>query len=221
MHIPSHEQPFKLKVELNSMLMMQLCTDNLTHLETKLMDIAQSAPKMLSDANVIFDLTHYSAQDLDWDALKTLLDRVSAVPIAVKNCPSHLLPKIIEKDITLIRKTDSKHEKSPRKKSVQIIKKPIRSGQRIYAKDADLIILGFVSGGAEVIADGNIHIHGALRGRAIAGAAGNTQAQISCQTFQAELVSIAGVYNTYEQKSVEKPVYIHLSDNHILVNEAD
>ena len=74
----------------------------------------------------------------------------------------------------------------------------IRSGQQIYAKDADLVISGDVSAGAEVIADGNIHVYGALRGRALAGATGNTNAAIFCQALQPELVSIAGVYKLSE-----------------------
>jgi septum site-determining protein MinC len=76
----------------------------------------------------------------------------------------------------------------------QVINSTVRSGQQVYAKDRDLIILGAVSHGAEVIADGNIHIYGALRGRAIAGAKGNTDAAIFCQRLEAELVSIDGNY---------------------------
>ncbi|MPV86452.1 septum site-determining protein MinC [Ostreibacterium oceani] len=79
----------------------------------------------------------------------------------------------------------------------QVIKHPIRSGQRIYAK-GDLTIVGAVSHGAEVIADGNIHVYGVLRGRAIAGASGDTSAQIFCQKMAAELVAIAGNYKQLE-----------------------
>jgi septum site-determining protein MinC len=70
----------------------------------------------------------------------------------------------------------------------------VRSGQQIYAKEADLVVSGDVGAGAEVIADGNIHIYGTLRGKALAGAMGNINAAIFCQTLQPELVSIAGVY---------------------------
>lgn len=74
----------------------------------------------------------------------------------------------------------------------------VRSGQQIYAKDSDLVISGDVGAGAEVIADGNIHIYGSLRGKALAGASGNSSATIFCQTLQPELVSIAGVYKLSE-----------------------
>ncbi|MFA0122884.1 septum site-determining protein MinC, partial [Vibrio sp. 10N.261.48.A2] len=77
---------------------------------------------------------------------------------------------------------------------IKVARTPIRSGQQVYAKDGDLLILSHVSAGAEVIADGSIHIHGTLRGRAIAGASGQTEAKIICNDLQAELVSIAGNY---------------------------
>lgn len=76
----------------------------------------------------------------------------------------------------------------------KIIKGRVRSGQQIYAKESDLVINGDVSAGAEVIADGNIHIYGALRGRALAGAMGDQTASVFCHILAPELVSIAGVY---------------------------
>jgi septum site-determining protein MinC len=79
-----------------------------------------------------------------------------------------------------------------------VIDKPLRSGQQVYAKGRDLIVLAMVNAGAEVIADGHIHVYGALRGKAIAGARGNMQAQIFAQVMEPELISIAGVYRTSE-----------------------
>jgi len=79
-------------------------------------------------------------------------------------------------------------------KKTEVICTPIRSGQQIYARDSNLLIMNQVSAGAEVIADGNVHIFGALRGRAIAGAQGNIHAEIICQQMHAELVAIAGTY---------------------------
>jgi septum site-determining protein MinC len=94
----------------------------------------------------------------------------------------------------------------------------IRSGQQIYAKDQNLVIIGSVSAGAEVIADGNIHIYGSLRGRAIAGAQGHKHAQIYCQNLEAELVSINGHY--WLSESIEEhwasPVYIHLTGTELM-----
>jgi septum site-determining protein MinC len=83
--------------------------------------------------------------------------------------------------------------------STMIIERPLRSGQQIYARGCDVVILGGVSNGAEVIADGSIHCYGPLRGRALAGAQGNTAARIITTCFAPELVSIAGVYRTFER----------------------
>ena len=93
----------------------------------------------------------------------------------------------------------------------------IRSGQQIYAKDQNLVVIGSVSAGAEVIADGNIHIYGSLRGRAIAGAKGHHKAQIYCQNLEAELVSINGNY--WLSESMEQhwgtPAFINLTDSEL------
>ncbi|MBD8899229.1 septum site-determining protein MinC [Rhodanobacter sp. DHG33] len=75
----------------------------------------------------------------------------------------------------------------------------VRSGQQIYARDRDLVVTGIVANGAEVIADGDIHIYGSLRGRAMAGAQGDTDARIFVHDFRAELVAIAGHYRVFEQ----------------------
>ncbi len=95
-----------------------------------------------------------------------------------------------------------------------VIDQPVRSGQKIYAQGADLIVMGQVSAGAEVIADGNVHVYGVLRGRALAGAAGDTQARIISTCFEAELVAVAGYYLTFEggfpEENRSKPTLIHL-----------
>ncbi|MDF1761617.1 MAG: septum site-determining protein MinC [Coxiellaceae bacterium] len=104
----------------------------------------------------------------------------------------------------------------------KIITKPVRSGQQIYAAGGDLLVLAAVNAGAEVIADGNIHIHGPLRGRALAGAKGDNDAHIFCQQLDAELVALAGHYLTRDQfeapKNVKSMVHIHLRDGKIQID---
>jgi septum site-determining protein MinC len=80
-----------------------------------------------------------------------------------------------------------------------LVTTPVRSGTQIYARGGDLVVTAAVSPGAEIMADGNIHVYGALRGRALAGAAGDTESRIFCSRFEAELVSIAGRYLVSEQ----------------------
>lgn len=93
---------------------------------------------------------------------------------------------------------------------------PVRSGQQVYAENSDLIVLAPVSSGAELIADGCIHVYGVLRGRAIAGATGNPQARIFCKRFEADLVAIAGIYMVADQipkALIGKSVQIKLGDD--------
>ncbi|NLP62299.1 septum site-determining protein MinC [Paraburkholderia sacchari] len=101
-----------------------------------------------------------------------------------------------------------------------VIDRPLRSGQRIYAK-GDLVVLGMVSNGAEVIAEGNIHIYAPLRGRALAGVHGNHDARIFCTSLEAELISIAGIYRTAEVPLAAevkgKPAQIRLDEERLLI----
>ncbi|ARP91653.1 septum site-determining protein MinC [Bordetella genomosp. 9] len=88
----------------------------------------------------------------------------------------------------------------PRSSSALVISRPLRSGQRVYARHTDLVVIGMVSPGAEVIADGNVHVYGPLRGKAMAGARGDTSARIFTTHLDAELLAVAGVYRVVEDK---------------------
>ena len=99
-------------------------------------------------------------------------------------------------------------------------KTPVRSGQQLYAENRDLTVLSTVGAGAEVIADGSIHIYGTLRGRALAGAQGNADARIFCREFHAELVAIAGHYKVLEDVPKElrgKPVQVWLEKEQLMI----
>ncbi len=94
----------------------------------------------------------------------------------------------------------------------------MRSGQQVVAKGADLIVTSSVSHGAELLADGNIHVYGTLRGRALAGISGDIEARIFCQSLDAELVSIAGFYRISDAiEPVNGPCQIYLANEHIVV----
>jgi septum site-determining protein MinC len=101
---------------------------------------------------------------------------------------------------------------------------PVRSGQQVYADNRDLTVLAAVGAGAEVLADGSIHIYGALRGRALAGAQGFEQARIFCHEFHAELVAIAGNYMVLDEVPRElhgKPVQVWLEKNELRIAALD
>jgi len=89
---------------------------------------------------------------------------------------------------------------TPAPSSSLIVSRPLRSGQRVYAREGDLVVIGMVSQGAEVIADGNIHVYGPLRGKAMAGARGNAAARIFTTHLDPELLAIAGIYRVVENR---------------------
>ena len=106
----------------------------------------------------------------------------------------------------------------------KIVTDPVRSGQQIYAAGADLVAMNLVGAGAEVVADGCVHVYGAARGRVIAGASGDTQARIFCRRFEAELVAIAGVYAVADQMQGDlrgKPVQAWLVDGKLKIERLD
>ena len=112
-------------------------------------------------------------------------------------------------------------EIAPAARPALIVDKPLRSGQRVYAKGADLIVLAVVSYGAEIIADGNIHVYAPLRGRALAGALGDTTARIFTTCMQPQLLSIAGIYRTTETELdpevLGKPAQVRLEGEKLVV----
>ncbi|WP_296749383.1 septum site-determining protein MinC [Thiobacillus sp.] len=112
---------------------------------------------------------------------------------------------------------------APAAAPTRIIDKPLRSGQRVYAAGGDIVVLAAVNPGAEVIADGSIHVYAPLKGRALAGARGDASARIFTTHLEAELVSIAGVYRTFESAPdaavARKPAQIRLADASQIVIE--
>lgn len=88
---------------------------------------------------------------------------------------------------------------APQRKPARVVTDPIRSGQQVYADGADLIVMATVSPGAEVIADGCVHVYGPLRGRAVAGARGDATARVFCRRMEAELLAVAGIYAVADQ----------------------
>ena len=143
-----------------------------------------------------------------------MLRHQGLVPLAIKGAQSDLLS--VAQGLGLVDASDARIRRSvpvaeapavapvvtaPAQAAplgAMVIDKPLRSGQQVYAKGRDLVVLAVVNAGAEVIADGHVHVYATLRGKAIAGARGNTEARIFAQVMEPELISIAGVYRTSE-----------------------
>ncbi|NUT63338.1 septum site-determining protein MinC [Herbaspirillum sp. C9C3] len=169
-----------------------------------------------------------AAAAIDWTAVVALFKRFRLNTVAVRNAPEELHGGIVAHGLAIDNSAvagagaanaraheAAAQEAAPPPAPVTaaapaapsqpaavantiVIDTPVRAGQRIYARGADLVVLAVVNNGAELIADGCIHVYAPLRGRALAGASGNTAARIFAASLEAELVSIAGVYRTFE-----------------------
>lgn len=158
---------------------------------------------------------------LDWTGLLSLLRRYQTQPVAVRHLPETLATSARQAGLAVLGADDVRPAATPRAEPVPeaaapaaaastrpttlFVDRPLRSGQQVYARDGDLVLLGGVSHGAEVIADGSIHCYGPMRGRVLAGARGDTSARVVAANFGPELISIAGVYRTFE-RGIPEPV---------------
>ena len=207
---------FLLKADLMPLTVLKLNSANIDQLQQTWQETIASAPQYFTHAPIVIDASNLNTEDrLDVVALCAALKASHIIPVGIKGLSSAQHEHAKEAGLAIL-----KNEKPPRVAPIkesepaqapiasdartQIITKPIRSGSQVYAKNCDLLIMASVNPGAEVIADGNIHIYGPLRGRALAGASGNTQAHIFCQQLEAELVSIAGHYLVKEKITVPK-----------------
>lgn len=145
---------------------------------------------------------------LDLPALLKLLRHTGIQPVGVADGPLNaaaiaaglaVLPKDNRPRSEPVAAAPAPAAQEAPRRSTRVITEPVRSGQQIYAEDADLVVLSAVSPGAEVIADGCVHVYGPLRGRALAGARGDESARVFARRFEAELVAIAGVYTVADQ----------------------
>jgi septum site-determining protein MinC len=142
-----------------------------------------------------------------------MADALAAGLAAAPEAAAPQKPRTVE--VEVIREVEVVRE-VPLHVPTLIVDKPLRSGQQAYAKGGDLIVHAAVNAGAEVLADGNIHVYGPLRGKAIAGSRGNTEARIFTTCLEPELIAIAGVYRTTEtplpKDVLGKPAQVRLVD---------
>ena len=174
-------------------------------LDAELAEQVARSPGFFAGAPVVLDLSDClgCTAAADFTLLKQTLRRRGLVPVGVQNASALQLRAATAVDLAAFNGAASGGARrgpaepaaapaaAPRSR---LVTQPVRSGTQIYAKGGDLVVVAPVSAGAELIADGHIHVYGALRGRAIAGAAGDRTARIFAQRFEAELVSIAGRY---------------------------
>ena len=216
-----HRSSFDLKSAHLPVVAVMIKSADLTVLRADLAARIGSDSEFFDNDPVLLDLSaiHDSPDALDFSALLQDLRQYRTRPVAVRG--GNTAQMQAAHDAGLIAAPDAPHGptavSAPRQvvhevvqeviREVQVsvpapgalvVDKPLRSGQRVYARDTDVVVLAMVSFGAEVIADGNVHVYAPLRGRAVAGARGNTQARIFSTCMEPQLVSIAGIYRALE-----------------------
>ncbi|MGF1742119.1 septum site-determining protein MinC [Vibrio profundum] len=176
----------------------------------------EQAPSFFTSAPVVINIAQVDGE-INFSQLKQGIQSAGLIPVGITGAKSKKAQSLASDVGFAIMSSSKPPPKAPINLSpTKVIRTPVRSGQQIYAKNSDLVLLNHVSAGAEVIADGSIHIHGTLRGRAIAGASGLKEAKIICHDLQAELVSIAGNYWLSDQIDSElwkKKVMLSMSDD--------
>jgi len=221
-----YEQAGELKIGQVGIANLRIRTLDVAQLVQEMHERVQRAPKLFGRAAVIVDFGGLSRLP-DAATARSLLDGLrdtGVLPVALAYGTSETERLAEQLGLPLLAKFRAQYERvgepapaaapapvaeapkaaAPRPPAAnsqpgQIQKPPVRSGQQLYAENRDLTILSSVGAGAEVIADGSIHIYGPLRGRALAGAQGNTDARIFCREFRAELVAVAGHYMVLDE----------------------
>lgn len=245
-----HASTVVLKGSVFTLPILKLSSCDLDLVEKDLTLRLATAQSFFKNAPVVIDLefTHDLTPEIRFSQLESLLRKHTLVPVGVQNgteqqnaaainagfaiLTGQSVDRVFEQESLDQRRNNKtageQAEELPKVSTAivmteasKMISQPIRSGQRTYAKGGDLVLLGAVNAGAEVMADGNLHIYAPLRGRALAGLDGNTESRIFCQSMEAELVAIAGNYRVFEDnipaEIYRKPVQIFLEGEQLKI----
>jgi len=225
----NHPKAIEIKISTVVAVAVILRSVDLHELQQQLQQMTAGTADFFENEFAVIDLAELPEANPDWPGLLALLRQFGLNPVAVRHADPLAEADIIAAGLSIEvlgkarpEPVVANPEVAPAAPEVSpvlaaepqviiqhlpamVVDTPVRGGQRIYARGADLIITAAVNHGAEVIADGSIHIYGALRGRALAGATGNSEARIFAAAMQPELVSIAGIYRTFENGYPDLP----------------
>lgn len=193
------QSSLELKGSSFTLSVLHIKTTNLVQINAELKSKIAQAPHFFLGAPFIVNLSAISDSTFDLKSLKDIMREHKLVMIGVTEGSEVLTEQAKQLEIAIIHSGKTSRTSLTNIRETRVVKRNIRSGQQIYAANSDLIIFGNVSNGAEIIADGSIHVYGSLRGKAMAGAKGNSGCVIVTNSLQAELVSISGQYWLAEQ----------------------
>lgn len=213
------DAPIEFKGSAFTLSVLHLQTSDLEVIKSLLAQKIKQAPQFFQMAPIVLNISQIKDPEIDFIAIKKMVESLYMVPVGISGATDRQKTEAKKAGFACLSEskngntvpsnesTQIRYERVevpvevpvPTHKPSQVLRQNLRSGQQFYAKGTDLVVIGTVSNGAEVIADGNIHIYGSLRGRAIAGAKGDDSAKIFAQSIDPELVSINGHYWTSEQ----------------------
>lgn len=234
-------QAFQLKGSLFTLTVMQLYSICVDTIAKQLASMIKRSPTFFLNAPVVLDLHALVMTDavIDYAELTGVLRDHKLIPVGIRGGTKQQHDSAITAGLAVFPSSRSESEtKTPQEEIAtkqitrvaqtngsKVVTAPIRSGQQIYAQGGDLIVLSSVSHGAELLADGHIHVYGTLRGRALAGVTGDESAYIFCHELKADLVSIAGHYQVRDNYRIDNDsglyTRIYLSDGHLCIDTLD
>jgi len=227
MYFNPYKPAVELKGNLLTLMVLHLLENDNEKIAEQLTNKVAKAPDFFKHAPVVIDLhaVQDGEEEIDLPRLLELMRDSGLVPVAVRGGNPQQQEMALGLNLGTLADTKlvaKRRYLEPEAVTVpipltsKVITQPIRSGQQVAELQGDLIILSAVSHGAEILAHRHIHIYGALRGRALAGVNGDTEARIFCQFLDAELISIAGQYQVNEDlpnNLRNKPVQIYLEED--------
>lgn len=220
------EKVLSLKASLHPFTVLEINHFDIKSIVNDLSKRLEQAPQLLKNAPIVIQLPNTQVAIENALQLLTALVDLHFIPVGLRCGVEN---QGLSKALNLPLFNDSGSSKSTNKNKnkeknkpqpAQLIRQAVRSGQQVVNPNGDIVILGNVGQGAEVLASGSIHIHGTLYGRALAGFQGDTSASISCNKLQAELLSIGGQYQVSEDldhSHWQKTCYIHMQDGRLIL----
>ena len=195
-------QAFKLKARFYTFTVLQILDVDNACFAQQLADVVKKTPRLFDGTPVVLDCSFIDSDQLDLQQWCQCAREQGLVPVAVQGGNAFLNTRARTQGLAVLNASTA-HDRpveedvvpvTPDVVKTKLLSTPVRSGQQVVSKEADLVVTASVSHGAELLAQGNIHVYGALRGRALAGIAGDKEARIFCQSLDAEMVAISGVY---------------------------